>query len=206
MKSDSVNQTKMVLVSALESGFLEKALAEECKVQEQNAKATLASANATLFPVITELCQSDQATETSIAQVLEEALVNGTFEKALSMPAQDLRLPLPSCPGMSKDVLQRQIKSLLEDAVASGGLSLDQARQLRDKVTVYNQCKSELSEKDLVIIDYSKLYHYKPPARVPVVSTDQAFAAKTKAMEVVSPGSSDFEAEIQRQEREGDLA
>lgn len=207
MKSDSVTQTRALLVSALENGFLEQALKEERQEHEQKKSGLLTSEppTETLFPVISKLCQADKATEASVAKVLEEALINGTFEKALSVPVRDLQLPLPSCPGMSRDVIKREIKSLLEDAVASGGLSLDQARQLRDKVTLYNRVQSLLSGEDLVIIDYSKLYHYKPPARAPVVSTDQASAAKAKAMDLPL-SSSEFEDELQRQEREADRA
>lgn len=81
--------------------------------------------------------------ETSVGKLLKEALDNGTLEKALSTPTRIKPFPLPSCPYLSGKSLQRQVKTVLEDGLANGILSLQQAEELRDLIATYNLLQSQ---------------------------------------------------------------
>merc|ERR1719159_904825 len=100
-------------------------------------------------------------------RLLEEAVNNGTLERALSTPANPVPTPLKSCPGMSVNILKKEIKQIFDDSLASGGMSLHQAEHLRDVLSTYNRLLAERqAESDaLVIIDYSSAFNYKPPER-----------------------------------------
>merc|ERR1712224_538182 len=75
--------------------------------------------------------------------------------------------PFKSCPGMSVNILKKEIKQIFDDSLASGGMSLHQAEHLRDVLSTYNRLLAERqAESDaLVIIDYSSAFNYKPPER-----------------------------------------
>jgi len=142
--------------------------------------------------------------EANVSKLLQDALENGTLEKALSTPAVVKPAPLPSCPNLSAKALKDSIKNLLEASVAGGTLSLDQAMELRDLIASYNHLKAQMqAEEDaLVILDYSKLYEYSPPQRRVDVSDKPV---KSSKIDMEPKVAADLEADLQAQEKKADM-
>jgi polyhydroxyalkanoate synthesis regulator phasin len=195
------------LTVALENGTLQQALTEELAAQAAGEPLDL-------FPVAQDMFPKDpiegENMQAKVGKLLQDALNNGTLEKALSSPALVMPAPLPSCPNLSEKALKNSIKTLLEDGVARGGLSLDQAKELRDLIASYNllNAKMQAEADSLVILDYSKLFTYKPPQRGQPTTSAVSKSAESKKMDLedkIAPSAAEMEKDLQAQERAADL-
>jgi uncharacterized protein (DUF2267 family) len=194
------------LTVALENGTLQQALTEELAAQAAGEPLDL-------FPVAQDMFPKDpvegENMQAKVGKLLQDALDNGTLERALSTEAI-IKPGLPSCPNMSANGFKKSIKTLLEDGVARGNLSLDQAMELRDLIASYNLLKAKMqAEADsLVILDYSKLFTYKPPQRGQPTTAAVSKSAESKKIDLedkIAPSAAEMEKDLQAQERAADL-
>lgn len=211
-KEDSAKDlVKQMLEVSAKTGVLQAALAEDMRARKSGKPLSLTELFSVVQEVFSENPHSNKDMETNVGKLLQDAVDNGTIEKALSAPALVQPLPLPSCPGLSARSLKQSIKNLLEDGVAKGNLRFDQAVQLRNLISTYNRAQSQRQPFNLEIIDHSKPFQYTPPERRLDVSDIQANAplvsskAKLSKLDVDDMFASDLEKELQEQERAADL-
>jgi hypothetical protein len=88
-----------------------------------------------------------------VSEMLDQALANGILEQATATEA-NIKLPLPSCPARSVDILKVQVTQLLEGAVAKGGLNLEDAETLKDLILSHNYAASKKNEGANLLIPH----------------------------------------------------
>lgn len=205
---------KRLMEESLHNGVLEKTLKEEsmrqCKGIEHARE---------LLPIIEAMDSNIQADD-AVTKLLEEALNNGVLAEALSTPAKPGPIPLPSCPSLSNIALRKQVKEILDSAVACGALSLQKAEALRDVIATYNMLLSRqrAEEAEFKVFDYSKKFTYQPTERGIAVgadlvnTSDTTVAAQSKSAKLSSKvdvndiDDSSLEIDLQSRERLVDLA
>lgn len=102
-----------------------------------------------------------QTPQALVEELLQGALDNGTLEKAVSTAPEVGPLPSPSCPSESLEMLEEEIKTLLEKCLEIGILSLDHTVRLRNLFYTYY--------KALFQVDAGRSKH------IPFVSDAQMF-------------------------------
>lgn len=196
---------RQVMAAALQNGKLQEALLEEKSARE-------ASDPLKLFPVAQDMFPKGpiegEDMRAKVGKLLQDALDNGILEKALSTAAV-ISSGLPSCPNLTLQGYKNSIRTLLQDGLAMGGLSLDQAEALRDLIASYNHlnAKMQADADSVVLVDYSKLFQYKPPQRGQPITPVVSKPAESKITDSSHSGysGSDAEMEMQAQERAADL-
>jgi hypothetical protein len=116
---------------------------------------TISSLKRLVFPGTPPKRTLNEEALVHVEKLLEEAVNNGTLEEAMSTPLQ-VRSPSRSCPSHglvllrtpcdSVDTLERDLRTHLDDCLASGTLSLDQASKLR--TLFYTYYKARLAQLD----------------------------------------------------------